>query len=74
MTPARWDAAIFLLAFGTGSFFLGYTLGKGAPMPPVAKVCPAVEGHAVISSSSTYDGEYCTYAIVKGKALHIRRV
>jgi hypothetical protein len=68
------DQWVFLVAFGGGVFFMGYELGEAKPLPPVAKVCPAVEGQQVISSSSTKDGEYCTYANAYGKQLRLKRV
>ena len=68
------DHLVFLVAFGGGVFFMGYELGEAKPLPPVPKFCPMVEGHQVISSSSTRDGEYCTYATSYGKAVKPRRI
>lgn len=66
MTP---DKAVFMTAFAGGCFAFGLMLGEAKPLPPVQKVCPSVQGHQVISTSSTREGEYCTYARATGKVL-----
>ncbi len=68
------DQWVFLAAFGGASFFMGLELGEHKPLPPVVKVCPAVEGQQVVSSSMTNEGAYCTYSNAYGKALRLRKV
>jgi hypothetical protein len=69
-----WDKAIVIASFAGGCFALGLMLGEAKPLPPVQKVCPVVQGQQVISTSSTREGEYCTYATSYGKAMKPRRV
>jgi hypothetical protein len=63
------DEFVFTVTMGCGCFAGGLWYGEAKPVPPVAKVCPTLEGHKVLSSSHTVEGHYCTYAISKGRAL-----
>lgn len=64
------DRMVFSVCLGAAMFLIGLELGKASPV----KSCPVVEGHRVISTSSTKDGEFCNYATSYGLGLKRKRI
>ena len=62
------DRLVFVTCVLGACFLIGLETGKSSP-----KQCPTVEGHTVVSTVSTKEGEFCSY-VRSAKGLSVQKV